>query len=187
MYANPVPGGNKARPGDVVLVSGDIGDHGATVMAARVEGGLMRNLHSDTAPLADLIKALFENASPIHVLRDPTRGGLATTLNEIAGQSGVSIEIEENALPIKTEVIDACSILGIDPLYMANEGMCIVILPEDNAQAALQTMREYPAGRNAKLIGKVTSGKAGRVIIKTKIGGQRIVTMLEGAPLPRIC
>lgn len=187
IYADPVPTGHNARAGDAVLLSGTIGDHGLAIMAAREDGFFLEELASDSAPLAAMIKAVIEGAGPVHVLRDPTRGGLATSLNEIAQQSDVCIEIDETSIPVKSAVSDGCSFLGLDPLYLANEGKCIVILPEQKAEAALKILRSFSQGRDAAQIGRVTAGKRGRVIMNTQIGGQRIINMLEGAQLPRIC
>lgn len=187
VYADPVPSGNAARSGDAVLLSGAIGDHGFAVMAARVDETLAQEIKTDSAPLADMVEAIIKGAGPVHVLRDPTRGGLATTLNEIAAQSSVYIEIEEKLLPINPAVAEGCSILGLDPLYLANEGKCIVILPESQAEQALEIMRSFPCGRESRQIGVVTAGKPGRVVLQTHIGGTRVLNMLEGAQMPRIC
>lgn len=187
IYADPVPCGQNAMPGDAILLSGSIGDHGLAIMAAREKDFFLDELASDSAPLADMIKAVIENAGPVHVLRDPTRGGLATSLNEIAQQSAVGIEIDETSLPIKSAVADGCSFLGLDPLYLANEGKCIVILPQNKVDAALGILKTFPQGKDAVKIGNVTDAKAGRVVMNTRIGGQRILNMLEGAQLPRIC
>ena len=186
IVADPVPSGSNARPGDVVLVSGAMGDHGLTVMAQREGLSFLSDVQSDSAPLNDMVGRILNAAGEIHVLRDPTRGGLATTLNEIAQQSGVGIEIEENAIPIHESVRSGCSFLGLDPLYLANEGKCICILPESAAEAALAAMRESPFGREAAIIGRVEEG-APQVRLTTAIGGRRLLGMLEGAQLPRIC
>jgi hydrogenase expression/formation protein HypE len=180
-------GGEKAQPGDALIVSGTLGDHGIAVLAARNELGFTTTIQSDVAPLNHLIQAVLDAAPDIHVLRDPTRGGLATTLNEIALQSKVDIYLEETAIPVKREVRGACEMLGFDPLYVANEGKVIIILPEDQVNTALETLKAHPLGENAALIGKVTeSGKTARVSMQTIIGGTRIVDMLTGEMLPRI-
>lgn len=187
VYAANPPSGHNAKPGDAVIVSGTIGDHGLAIMAAREEISFLSNVKSDTACLAALIKKVIETAGPVHVLRDPTRGGLATSLNEIAQQSGVSIEINEADVPITADVRDGCSFTGLDPLYLANEGKCICILPEERAGEALEVMKNTPEGANAAIIGKVTDRHPGKVLMRTDIGGQRILGMLEGDQLPRIC
>lgn len=187
VYAATPPSGDRAEPGDAVILSGAIGDHGLTIMAARAEVTFLTDVSSDSAPLADMIRAVIEAAAPVHVLRDPTRGGLATTLNEIAVQSGVSIEVDEKAIPIHAAVSDGCSFIGLDPLYLANEGKCVCILPEERADAALRTMRASPYGREAAIIGRVTEKSRGRVVLRTMIGGERLLAMLEGDQLPRIC
>lgn len=184
--ANP-PSGHRAEPGDVVLVSGFIGDHGLAVMAAREELDFFTGVRSDTAALADMIQALLAGGCDVHCLRDPTRGGLATTLNEIARQSGVGIVVREDSIPIRPEVADGCSFVGLDPLYLANEGKCICVLPKDKAEKALHIMRSFPEGRDAAIIGEAVREHAGRVSMRTRIGGSRILSMLEGAQLPRIC
>lgn len=180
------PSGSRIKPGDAVLVSGAVGDHGTTIMAARDKLSFLAGASSDCAPLADMAEALLE-AGPVHALRDPTRGGLATTLNELAEQSGVCMEVDEAAIPVHACVADGCSFLGLDPLYLANEGKCICVLPAADAEAALAAMRADPVGAEAAIIGRVTDRKAGRVILHTRMGGERFLGMLEGAPLPRIC
>lgn len=187
IYADPPPSGHAARPGDAVLVSGGLGDHGLTIMASREELSFLTDVRSDSAPLADMVEAVIKACGEVHTLRDPTRGGLATTLNEIAEQSGVGIEIDEASLPVHESVRGGCSFLGLDPLYLANEGKCICILPEARAEAALAAMRASPFGREAARIGVVTDGPAGQVALRTRIGGKRLLSMLEGAQLPRIC
>ncbi len=180
-------GGELARPGDVVLVSGTLGDHGIAVLAARGELGFETGIQSDVAPLNHMIAAVLQAAPHTHVLRDPTRGGLATTLNEIAGQSKVSVWLDEKAIPIHPAVRAACEMLGFDPLYVANEGKLIVIVPEEEAQAALEAMRASRYGAAAARIGVIKASDPGRVLVKTLIGGTRIMDMLAGEMLPRIC
>ena len=186
IFASPVPSGHNARPGDAVLVSGAMGDHGLTVMGSREGLSFLTDVASDSAPLNHMIEDVIKAAGEVHVLRDPTRGGLATTLNEIAEQSQVSILLEEDLIPVHEAVRNGCSFLGMDPLYLANEGKCICIVPEDRAEAALNAMRQSPYGREAARVGAVAEGKA-QVALQTRIGGRRLLGMLEGAQLPRIC
>ncbi len=180
-------GGQMARPGDVVLLSGPLGAHGIAVLAARGELGLETEIQSDVAPLNQLIQDLLAAAPHTHVLRDPTRGGLGTTLNEIAVQSQVGIWIEEKAIPVQTAVRAACEMLGFDPLYIANEGKLIVIVPADEVEKALVAMRNSRYGEDTVRIGQVKADPAGRVLLRTLIGGTRILDMLSGELLPRIC
>lgn len=180
-------GGEHALPGDVVLVSGTLGDHGIAVLAARGELGFETGIESDVAPLNHMIADLLEAAPHTHVLRDPTRGGLATTLNEIAAQSGVSILLEEKDIPVNPAVKAACEMLGFDPLYVANEGKLIAITPAAEAEAALATMRKHPAGKMAMRIGTVQAQPASHVVIRTLIGATRLLDMPAGELLPRIC
>ena len=188
IFASPVPSGHAARPGDAVLVSGALGDHGLTVMGSREGLSFLTDVASDSAPLNHMIADIITACGEVHVLRDPTRGGLATTLNEIAEQSSVCIDIEESLLPVHESVRNGCSFLGLDPLYLANEGKCICILPQDKAEAALRAMQASPYGKEAAIIGRVAEdGKPGQVRLRTRIGGQRLLGMLEGAQLPRIC
>ena len=180
-------GVDTARPGDVVLVNGLLGDHGAAILCARGDMALESLIESDCACLHGLIETLLVAAPAIRFIRDPTRGGLATVLNEIADASQVAIEIEEAATPIREEVKAFCEILGLDPLYFANEGKIVVIAPPDQVDAALAAMRAHPFGEGAALIGRVSRGEAGRVTMRTVFGGRRIVDMLVGEQLPRIC
>ena len=180
-------GGSQAKPGDTIIVSGTMGDHGIAVLAARGELGFQTQLESDIAPLNRLIQSLLDVAPHIHVLRDPTRGGLATTLNEIANQSQVGIWIDETAVPVKSEVRSACELLGFDPLYIANEGKVIVILPAEEAPIALERLQASVYGKNARIIGKVEAAPPGRVLLRTLIGATRILDVLSGEMLPRIC
>lgn len=181
------PSGHKAKPGDAVIISGTIGNHGLAIMGARENVTFLDNISSDSAPLAGMVTSLAEKVNNLHTLRDPTRGGLATTLVEIAEQSGVAIEIDENAIPLDDAVIDGCSFLGLDPLYLANEGKLVCIVPDNLKEVALQTLRSHKYGTNAAIIGKVTENRPGQVSMKTRIGGTRLLGMLEGAQLPRIC
>ena len=180
-------GAHRARPGDLVLVNGVLGDHGAAILGARGDLALETPIESDCAALHDLIAALLAAAPGVRALRDATRGGLATVLNEIAGASAVSIEIEETETPLRPEVRGFCEILGLDPLYLANEGKLAAVVPLEQGEAALAAMRAHPLGREACVIGRVGEGPAGRVIMRTSLGGRRIVDMLVGEQLPRIC
>jgi hydrogenase expression/formation protein HypE len=180
-------GGAQARPGDVVLLSGTMGDHGIAVLAARGELGFETDVQSDCAPLNGLVAGLLAACPNVHVLRDPTRGGVATTLNEIAKQSGVCITLFEKDLPVHPAVASVCEMLGFDPLYVANEGKALVILPRESAEAALAALLKSKYGRDAVLIGEVSAAPAGRVLMKTAIGATRVVDMLAGEMLPRIC
>lgn len=179
--------GANAQPGDVVIVSGTMGDHGIAVLGARGDLGFEADVQSDVAPLNGLIAALLEATPHIHVLRDPTRGGLATTLNEIARQSNVNLLLRENTTPVTPAVAAACEMLGFDPLYIANEGKLIVIVGAAGAEATLAALRAHPYGRAAAIIGEVRATPPGRVLLKTEIGSTRIVDVLMGELLPRIC
>ena len=184
-------GSGKARPGDAVLLSGYMGDHGITVMAARSGLAMQSAIKSDTAPLHRMVADLLQNVpEAVRCLRDPTRGGVATVLSEIAVKSKVCIEINEDRLPVRPVVGTACEMLGLDPLYLANEGKCLVIADKGAAESLLSIMRRTREGRDAVLIGRVAqpeAGRGGRVILKTGIGGTRIIGPLSGEPLPRIC
>lgn len=180
-------GGAQARPGDVVLLSGPMGDHGIAVLAARGELGFEIDIQSDCAPLNGLVADLLSACPDVHVLRDPTRGGVATTLNEIAKQSSVGITLFEKTLPVRPAVAAVCEMLGFDPLYVANEGKVLVILPRESAERALSAMRASKYGGEAALIGEVSESPVGRVLMKTAIGATRVVDMLAGEMLPRIC
>jgi hydrogenase expression/formation protein HypE len=179
--------GANARPGDEVIVSGLIGAHGLAIMSQREGLRFSFPLESDCAPLNGLVAAMLAADPRIHVLRDPTRGGLATTLNELAGQSHVGIDVEETAIPVPESVRAACELLGLDPLYAANEGKLVAIVPTAAAAAVLAAMRGHPFGREAAIIGRVTADHAGRVVLRTTLGAHRILDMLSGAQLPRIC
>jgi hydrogenase expression/formation protein HypE len=179
--------GCNARPGDVVILSGSIGDHGIAVLAARGELNFESQIHSDVAPLNGLVAEMLRVTEKIHVLRDPTRGGLATTLNEIAIQSRVGIRIYESGIPVKPSVAAACEMLGFDPLYVANEGKLVAIVDQGKAEALLEAIKSHPLGRDAAIIGTVLEGQAEQVSLKTNFGTTRIVDMLSGEMLPRIC
>jgi hydrogenase expression/formation protein HypE len=176
-----------AQPGDVVILSGSLGDHGIAILAQREGLALDTAIESDSAPLHTLVQAILDVTSEIRCMRDPTRGGLASTLNEIAGQSRVGITVEESAVPIREGVRGVCEILGLDPLYVANEGKLAAIVPPQHADKVLAAMRTHPLGRDAAIVGSVTAGEPGRVYQRTAFGTRRVVTMLTGDQLPRIC
>lgn len=178
----------KARPGDAVILSGSMGDHGITILTQRAGLSLQGDLQSDTMALHKMVRSLVtELPEAVHALRDPTRGGVATSLNEIAATARVGIELDESRIPLKPQVEAACEILGMDPLYLANEGKCLALVDHDMADRVLRLMRSFPEGTDAAIIGQVTEGPAGRVVLKTSAGGSRIVSSLTGEPLPRIC
>lgn len=177
----------KAQPGDLVLVNGLLGDHGAAILNARGDLALDADILSDCAPLNGLIEALIAAAPGIRMMRDATRGGVAAVVNELAEASGVGVRLDELAIPMRPQVTGFCEILGLDPLYLANEGKLVAVVPAAQAQAALGALRGHPLGREAALIGEITSARPGRVVMKTRFGGERIVDMLVGDQLPRIC
>jgi hydrogenase expression/formation protein HypE len=176
-----------ARPGDVILINGSIGDHGMAIMSVRSGLEFETTIKSDTAPLNGLVDAMLSITHEIHCLRDATRGGLAAVLNEIATASNVGIEFDERSVPIQTEVNAACEMLGLDPFYIANEGKMVVVLPEERAEDVLLAMRKHPYGKNAAIIGKVVDTHPNLVTARTSIGGMRIVDLPAGELLPRIC
>jgi len=180
-------GGQFARPGDAVLISGTVGDHGIAVLTARGDLGFDTQVLSDVAPLNHLIQSIIDAVPEVHVLRDPTRGGLATTLNEIASQSKVNITIDEEKIKVRPAVATACEMLGFDPLYVANEGKVIVILPEAFAEKALEVMKQQKYGFEAAMIGRVTETPRSTVLLKTRLGSNRLLDVLAGEMLPRIC
>jgi len=181
-------GGARAQAGDVVILSGPIGDHGIAVLGARGELGFQADVVSDVAPLNALVAALLAaGGDAVHVLRDPTRGGVATTLNEIARQSGVAVVLDERAIPVRPAVVAACEMLGFDPLYVANEGKLLAFVAAEAAPAVLDAMRATHYGEEAVVIGRVQAAPAGRVLLRTAIGSTRVVDMLAGEMLPRIC
>ncbi|MEZ4598269.1 MAG: hydrogenase expression/formation protein HypE [Syntrophotaleaceae bacterium] len=181
-------GGALARPGDKILINGTIGDHGIAVMAKREGLALETEILSDCAALNGLVSELLNaEGDSIHVLRDPTRGGVATTLKEIALQSQVTITVDEAALPLKGPVRGVCALLGLDPLYVANEGKVLVVADADAAERTLERMRRHPLGRDAAIIGEISAAGHGRVEMDTQVGGRRSVEMLAGEQLPRIC
>lgn len=179
--------GANTKPGDVVILSGTIGDHGIAVLEARGELGFQSSIESDTAPLNGIVGDILDITDQIHTMRDPTRGGLATSLNEIAVQSQVCIEIEENKIPVNTSVLSACELLGFDPLYIANEGKFILTVPPQFSDRIIQKMKSHKYGKDAVIIGRATEQPVGRVLLKTSIGTRRIVDILTGELLPRIC
>ena len=188
MHTNRPLGQAYAQPGDKVLLSGSVGDHGITVMLAREELEIETDVASDTAPLHGLVADLLAAAGEhIHCLKDPTRGGVATSLNEIALASEVSIALDEHAIPVRGDVRGACEILGLDPLTIANEGKLLAIVAPEGAEAALSALRAHPLGREAAVIGEVRAEPAAMVFLRTDIGGTRVLDMLVGDPLPRIC
>ena len=175
------------KPGDVILINGHIGEHGLAVLTRRQGLELRSAIVSDSAPLNALVRRILHTCPQTHILRDPTRGGVATALNEIAAQSGVGIQLFEDALPISKPAAAVSEILGIDPLYVANEGKCLVFVAKKNAKAVLRTMKEHSFGKSSAIIGEVTDQNIGKVLLKTKIGGTRILPVLTGEQLPRIC
>ena len=179
--------GSNAKPGDVVLLSGPIGDHGIAVLSQREGLRFSTQLESDCAPLNAMVAEMVVASSNIHCLRDPTRGGLATTLNEIARQSQVKIVIEEERIPVREEVLGACEMLGFDPLYVANEGKLVAVVAACDAKSVLSAMQKNRYGNGAAIIGEVVEGDPGRVVMRTHLGTSRIVDMLTGDLLPRIC
>ncbi len=179
--------GDRAKPGDKVILNGTIGDHGIAVISQREGLSFATELKSDCAPLGGLVAEMLNVSPNIHCLRDPTRGGLATSLNELAKQSKVSIRIEEEKIPVREEVLAACEMLGFDPLYVANEGKMIAIVPSEDADRVLKAMKSHKYGQNSVIIGEVGAENPGRVVMKTILGASRIVDMLVGDLLPRIC
>jgi len=178
---------NRAESGDKVIVNGYIGDHGAAVVDARGELALENSIETDCQPLNGLIETMLAVCPDIHCMRDATRGGIATVLNEFAQESKVGIHMSEKAIPIRDEVRGMCEILGLDPLYLANEGKLLAVVPAEYADLLLETMKTHPAGINSSIIGEITATPAERVILSTKFGGKRIVDMLFSEQLPRIC
>jgi len=178
---------SQARPGDAILVSGFLGDHGIAILAEREGLQFETQVTSDSAALHTLVASLLQATQEVRCLRDPTRGGLSSTLNEIAGSSQVGMELDETSIPVREEVRGACEMLGLDPLYVANEGKLVAIVAPSAAQAALEALRGHPLGKNAATIGRVTEDHARMVVMRTPFGTTRIVDMLAGDQLPRIC
>ena len=179
--------GKNAKPGDQIIISGTIGDHGTAILLEREKLNISADIKSDCAPLSRMIENVIKATKDIHVMRDPTRGGLATTLNEIAGTSDVAIELYEHTLPIKQTVKGVTELLGLDPLYIANEGKVVMVIPPDSSEKVLSALREHPYGKDACIIGEVKDLPRKRVFIKTIAGGSRVLDMLVGEQLPRIC
>ncbi|CAN2047486.1 Hydrogenase expression/formation protein HupE [Candidatus Magnetomoraceae bacterium gMMP-1] len=178
---------NKAKPGDKIILSGSIADHGITILTQREQIGLDTQIKSDTAPLNSMVKKMISKSKHIHVFRDPTRGGLGTTLNEIAISSEVGIKIYEEKILIKNEVAAICELLGFDPLYVANEGKLLAFVRPDHSEIILDVMKQHKYGRDACIIGEVIANPPAQVYMETSIGGTRIIDMLSGEQLPRIC
>jgi hydrogenase expression/formation protein HypE len=176
-----------ARPGDQILVSGTLGDHGIAIMSVREGIEFETVLESDSAPLNGLVRSMMDTGASIRCMRDPTRGGLSSTLNEMATASNVGVRLIESCLPVKPEVKAACEMLGLDPLYVANEGKLMAVVAPRDAQRVLDAMRRHPLGRNAAAVGQVVDDHAGMVVMQSLVGGERVVTMLAGEQLPRIC
>lgn len=176
-----------ARPGDRVLVSGTLGDHGMAIMSVREGIEFDTVLESDTASLNGLTRQMLDACPGIRSMRDPTRGGLSSALNELAKASGVGVELDEAAVPVRQEVKAACEMLGLDPLYVANEGKLMAVVPDEEAEGLLSAMRSHPLGRRAAIIGTIVESHAGMVTMKSVVGGSRVVTLLAGEQLPRIC
>ncbi|WP_133130771.1 hydrogenase expression/formation protein HypE [Legionella yabuuchiae] len=179
--------GNRATPGDQVIVSGYVGDHGVAIMSLRNNLQFSTSIQSDTASLHDLVSNMIKTVPNIHCLRDPTRGGVATTLNEFARQSQVGFLVHEAKIPVRTEVVSACELLGLDPLYVANEGKLLAICAPDDAEKLLEAMHQHPLGQHAAIIGEVIEDSRHFVQLQTKFGGKRIIDWLAGEQLPRIC
>jgi hydrogenase expression/formation protein HypE len=175
------------KPGDAVIVSGTIGDHGASILCKRKELGLITEIHSDSAPLNDLIRSILAVSPNIHCMRDPTRGGLGAILAEIAGQSSLTITIKETDLPVREEVKGICEILGFEPLFLANEGKVAIFCNDADAGLILNTLQKHEYGQDAAIIGTVGERDGGGLILKTSIGGSRVVDLPLGELVPRIC
>jgi hydrogenase expression/formation protein HypE len=178
---------HSARPGDRILVSGTIGDHGIAIMSVREGLEFETVLKSDSAPLNGLARAVLEACPETRCMRDPTRGGLSSALNELADASSVGVSLKEEAIPLRPEVRAACEMLGLDPLYVANEGKLIAVVPPEEADRALDAMRSHPLGQNAAIVGDVVGDHPRMVVLRSRVGGQRVVTLLAGEQLPRIC
>lgn len=178
---------HNARPGDKLMINGNIGDHGMAILSRREGLNFETPLKSDSAPLNALVTAILAASPNIHALRDPTRGGVATALNEIARHSNVGVVVLEEALPISRPVLSAAELLGLDPLYVANEGKCLVVASDEDAGKVLRAMKKDKYGKNSRIIGELTSDNPGKVLLRTRVGGTRSISMLTGEQLPRIC
>ena len=178
---------HNARPGDRILLSGTLGDHGIAIMSVREGLEFETVLESDTAPLTSLVAAILQTCPGTRCMRDPTRGGLSSALNELASASRVGVVLDEAVIPLRPEVKGACEMLGLDPLYVANEGKLVAVVPPDDADGVLAAMRALPLGKNAAIVGEVVADHPGMVILRSRVGGQRVVTLLTGEQLPRIC
>src|SRR5262249_5232935 len=176
-----------ARPGDCILVSGTLGDHGIAILSVREGLEFETVLESDTAPLTGLAEAVLKACPRTRCMRDPTRGGLSSAVNELAAASRVGVELDEAAVPLRPEVRGACEMLGLDPLYVANEGKLMAVVPPEDAERVLDAMRAHPLGKNAAAVGKVVDEHPGLVILRSLVGGERVLLMLSGEQLPRIC
>lgn len=181
------PSASQIRPGDRVIVNGALGNHGAAILVARGELALETTITSDCQPLNGLVEAILQVCPEVRAMRDATRGGLATVMNEFASSAAVGIRLSETDLPIDLEVAGLCELLGLDPLYLANEGKLVVVVPPTQADAVLEAMQAHPAGRDSRMIGEVIDAPVGRVLMKTPFGSERIVDLMVGDPLPRIC
>ena len=181
------PSGKSARPGDAVIVSGDVGRHGCTILLARGEYGIDAEVTSDCAPLWGMASSVFDVCRDVHVLRDATRGGVGTVLHEIAGQSGVGIRLDASAVPVDPAVAGVCGMLGLEPLYLACEGRLVIFVPKEDAEAVVAELKKSPYGENAAVIGEVTSDEPGRVVMTTELGTQTVLPPPGGELLPRIC
>ncbi len=179
--------GNRIRPGDKIILNGPVGDHGVAILAARESLEISPDISTDSAPLNALIHSVLDAGIEVHFMRDPTRGGLATVLCEIAGKNNLGLDIREKELPVKETVKNICEVFGYDPLYLANEGKVVMIVPENQAEKAVAVMQTQEEGKEACIIGEITHNHPGKVVMQTEIGGSRIVDMLAGEQLPRIC
>ncbi len=178
---------HKIQPGDAVIVNGELGNHGTAILIARGELALDSDIESDCQPLHSLVESILKVCPEVHAMRDATRGGLATVLNEFAHSSNVGIRLYEESIPVREEVKGVCEILGLDPLYLANEGKLVVVVPGKDAEAVLAAMKSHPAGKDAEIIGEAIATPPGIVLLKTVFNAERIVDMLVGDQLPRIC
>jgi hydrogenase expression/formation protein HypE len=185
--AGIAPAASQIQPGDVVLVNGSLGDHGAAILVARGELALETDVRSDCQPLNSLIRAILDVCPTVRAMRDATRGGLATVLNEFAASANVGIRLRESAIPVRPEVTGLCELLGLDPLYLANEGKVVVVVPPQDAEVVLTAMRSHPAGQESCIVGEAIAAPVGMVLLETAFGAERIVDLLVGDQLPRIC